>query len=417
MSEVIKNVPVSKTTQNKAEPELRFAEFEQSWLKNSLSDISVDVCYGMNSSAIGFDGINKYLRITDIDEGSNTFLPNPLTSPDSEIENKYILKDGDIVFARTGASTGKTYLYKTKDGRLLFAGFLIKFSIVNADARFIFYQTLRSRYKKWVEVMSMRSGQPGINAEEYKSFSFNKPGITEQQKIADFLSSVDKKIEQLTEKHRLLTEYKKGVMQQIFTQQIRFKDNQGNDYPEWVTKKLDTLLEERRTQTQQSEEYPLMAFIAYKGVAEKGDRYNRDFLVSDKEGKKYKQTEYGDFIYSSNNLEVGSIGLNTYGKASISPVYSIFKIKEKCDYRFISNYLVRKSFINKMIRFRQGVVYGQWRIHESEFLKIEDSIPVFEEQQKIANFLTEIDQKIDQAWSTLEQTKVFKKGLLQQMFV
>ncbi len=159
-----------------------------------------------------------------------------------------------------------------------------------------------------------------------------------------------------------------------------------------------------------------MAFVANKGVAHKGKRYNREFLVNDSSNKKYKQTEYGDFIYSSNNLETGSIGLNKYGSASISPVYSIFEIDKTCDYRFMGNFLVRKEFLNKMIRYRQGVVYGQWRIHESDFLKIVEKIPHLKEQIKIANFLSAIDTKIAFANKKLEYTKLDNDNLSKKMF-
>ena len=153
----------------------------------------------------------------------------------------------------------------------------------------------------------------------------------------------------------------------------------GNTKPEvryagftdnWQSNEVNYLLEERNIQTPKSKEYPLMAFVANEGVVPKGERYNREFLVSDEDGKKYKQTEYGDFIYSSNNLETGSIGLNKLGKASISPVYSIFNPTENGVSNFLGRLLSRKIFINKMVQWRQGVVYGQWRIHESDFLKI-----------------------------------------------
>ena len=121
-----------------------------------------------------------------------------------------------------------------------------------------------------------------------------------------------------------------------------------------------------------------MAFIANEGVAPKGDRYDRSSLVNDTEGKLYKKTEYGDFIYSSNNLETGSIGLNKYGNASISPVYSIFRPTELADSNFIGMRLVRKDFIQEMVKWRQGVIYGQWRIHEADFLKIEIPVPTVE---------------------------------------
>ena len=151
-----------------------------------------------------------------------------------------------------------------------------------------------------------------------------------------------------------------------------------------------------------SDEYPLMAFIANKGVAPKGERYDRSALVTDTVNKLYKKTEKGDFIYSSNNLETGSIGLNKYGKACISPVYSIFEPTGIADSDFLGRRLVRKDFINAMVKWRQGVIYGQWRIHESDFLKIEISVPSVEEQRKIGAYLDQLDNLI-----TLHQRQPF----------
>lgn len=137
-----------------------------------------------------------------------------------------------------------------------------------------------------------------------------------------------------------------------------------------------------------------MAFIQNQGVAPKGERYDRSSLVNDTENKLYKQTEYGDFIYSSNNLETGSIGLNKYGKACISPVYSIFSPTGIADSDFIGRRFVRKDFINEMVKWRQGVIYGQWRIHESDFLKIDITVPSLPEQRKIGDFLDKLDNLI-----------------------
>ena len=175
------------------------------------------------------------------------------------------------------------------------------------------------------------------------------------------------------------------------TPNIRFNDY--ND--DWVQHIVGDLLAERNEKAPMSDEYPLMAFIAYKGVAPKGERYDRSSLVNDALSKLYKKTKYGDFIYSSNNLETGSIGLNKYGNACISPVYSIFKSTEMADSYFLGHRLVRKDFIDSMVKWRQGVVYGQWRIHESDFEKIKIVVPLFDEQKQIGIFLNQIDVLID----------------------
>ena len=168
----------------------------------------------------------------------------------------------------------------------------------------------------------------------------------------------------------------------------------------WEQRKVGDLLIERNQQAPMSDEYPLMAFIANEGVAPKGERYDRSALVTDTVNKLYKKTENGDFIYSSNNLETGSIGLNKYGKACISPVYSIFEPTGIADSDFLGRRLVRKDFINAMVKWRQGVIYGQWRIHESDFLKIEIPVPSVEEQRKIGAYLDQLDNLI-----TLHQRK------------
>ena len=162
----------------------------------------------------------------------------------------------------------------------------------------------------------------------------------------------------------------------------------------WEQRKVSELLIERNEQAPMSDEYPLMAFIANEGVAPKGDRYDRSSLVNDTAGKLYKKTEFGDFIYSSNNLETGSIGLNKYGNACISPVYSIFQPTGLADSDFIGRRFVRKDFINAMVKWRQGVIYGQWKIHESDFLKIEVAVPSVEEQREIGAFLDHLDDLI-----------------------
>ena len=184
----------------------------------------------------------------------------------------------------------------------------------------------------------------------------------------------------------------------------------------WEQRKVGDLLIERNQQAPMSDEYPLMAFIASEGVAPKGERYDRSALVTDTVNKLYKKTEKGDFIYSSNNLETGSIGLNKYGKACISPVYSIFEPTGIADSDFLGRRLVRKDFINAMVKWRQGVIYGQWRIHESDFLKIEITVPSVEEQRKIGAYLDQLDNLITLHQRKFEKLTNVKKSMLEKMF-
>lgn len=197
-----------------------------------------------------------------------------------------------------------------------------------------------------------------------------------------------------------------------YTPNLRFPEFSG----EWEEKSVGDCLEERNEQFSESSEYPLMAFVADKGVSPKGEKYDRSALVKDA-NKKYKRTEYGDFIYSSNNLESGSIGFNKYGSATISPVYSIFKSRNNVNPVFIGTLLTQKSFISEMVKYRQGIVYGQWKIPESEFLKIKIFIPKTPvEQQKIASCLSAMDDLIAAQAEKVEALKEKKTGLMQQLF-
>ena len=184
---------------------------------------------------------------------------------------------------------------------------------------------------------------------------------------------------------------------------------------DWEQRKLSDVLVERNEQQVETREYPLMSFVQGLGVTPKGERYDRSFLVLD-QSKKYKRTELGDFIYSSNNLETGSIGINKTGKAVISPVYSIFQGVSIGDSQFIGIMSLLPRFIAKMIRFRQGVVYGQWRIHETDFLDISVLIPSVDERTKITQLIFSIEELITLHQRKLDNLKLKKKALLQKLF-
>lgn len=200
-------------------PEWRFSEFREckEWVETSFKQVFEKLQYGLNAAAKQFDGKNKYIRITDIDETSHRYLQENPVSPDCELDDSFLVKNGDILFARTGASTGKAYIYSIDDGTLYFAGFLIRGNVKSEYVpHFIFAQTLTTCYKKWVYVTSARSGQPGINATEYESYKFYAPLYPEQQKIADCLSSIDDLITAQSEKVEELKQHKKALMQGLF---------------------------------------------------------------------------------------------------------------------------------------------------------------------------------------------------------
>ena len=165
-----------------------------SWEQRKLSEMCGTFEYGLNAAAKEFDGKNKYIRITDIDDASREFLLSDLSSPDICLDgmSKYLLSSGDIVFARTGASVGKTYIYRENDGIVYFAGFLIRAKVnQDNDAEFVFQSTLSPSYEKYIRITSQRSGQPGVNAQEYGEYDLFAPSKEEQQRIGHFLRGID----------------------------------------------------------------------------------------------------------------------------------------------------------------------------------------------------------------------------------
>lgn len=201
-------------------PQIRFKGFEGAWEEKKLGEIMTEFAYGLNAAAKPYDGNNKYLRITDIDEKTRNFDISDLSSPNCDLNksDSYLLKDGDIVFARTGASVGKTYIYKNSDGKVYYAGFLIKSSTKgDINPNFVFQKTLTKQYFDYIRLISQRSGQPGVNAQELSEFIFLIPNSCEEQsKIAKIFSSLDKQISNQEQKIEKLKAIKKTLLKKMF---------------------------------------------------------------------------------------------------------------------------------------------------------------------------------------------------------
>ena len=230
-------------------PQIRFTGFTDPWEQRKLGEVASGFEYGLNAAASDFDGEKKYLRITDIDDQTREFRTDDLSSPDinNPIDDRYLLKEGDILFARTGASVGKTYLYKASDGKTYYAGFLIRAHVSDeADAGFIFQSTLTERYKQFVLLTSQRSGQPGINAQEYSDLLLPLPSLMEQRRIGAFFDRLDSLITLHQRKYDKLCVLKKSMLDKMFPKG-------GSLYPEirfagftdpWEQRKLGELSNE-----------------------------------------------------------------------------------------------------------------------------------------------------------------------------
>lgn len=381
-------------------PNLRFKEFNDDWLTTTIGKVSQgSLSYGMNAAAKDFDGTNKYIRITDIDEFSNKYLYNNVVSPAGKLDNNFLLKNNDIIFARTGASTGKTYLYNPEDGILYYAGFLIKAHIKDdICAKFIFYCTKLDKYKKWVSITSLRSGQPGINAQEYSNYKFKIPTLLEQEKIAGFLSKVDELINECEGEVKDLEEQKKGLMQKIFSQQTRFKDSNNNPYPDWEETKLEEIYNFKyglyNNNPDNGGQYPV---YGANGVIGGYTEYNAENSVIIGHMGAYA----GSVLFEKNKHFV------TYNGTITTPK-DINKLNSKYGYFLLLNLNIRKICDGSGQPFLSYDTLNRIKAKVSKNL---------EEQEKIAKVLSKMDELIEEKKALLSDWQQFKKGLLQQMFV
>ena len=400
-------------------PSIRFRGFDDAWEQRKLGDIADIVGGGTPSTGNQsyWDGdIDWYAPAEIADQIYANSSQKKITGLGYENSSAKMLPPGTVLFT-SRAGIGKTAILTRKG--CTNQGFQ---SIVphrgELDSYFIFSRT--EELKRYGELVGAGSTFVEVSGKQMAVMELMMPPtMREQQTIGGFFQQLDHLITLHQRKFEKLTNVKKSMLAKMFPRngscypEIRFK---GFTDP-WEQREVGDLLIERSQQAPMSDEYPLMAFIANEGVAPKGERYDRSALVTDTVNKLYKKTEKGDFIYSSNNLETGSIGLNKYGKACISPVYSIFEPTGIADSDFLGRRLVRKDFINAMVKWRQGVIYGQWRIHESDFLKIEISVPSVEEQRKIGAYLDQLDNLITLHQRELEKLQSIKKALIEKMFV
>ena len=264
--------------------------------------------------------------------------------------------------------------------------------------------------KRLVSSSVRMDGLLNISFEDYMSVTLHLPSFIEQKHIADFLTKLD---ERIAYQERLITslkKYKRGLLHEILCEKIKVTKSA------WDIHKISDYLSPKNIKQLPTPDAPLMAFTATGGVCDKGERYDRGFLVKDASTKLYKRTDLNDFIYSSNNLDVGSIGLNLYGSAVISDVYEIFSISG-ADPWFISEAIQQKPVLHQILKYRQGCLYGQYRIYADDFLGVPIRVPSLETQKQIGTIFSRLEYKIKSEQALLGNLESTKTFFLQQLFI
>jgi type I restriction enzyme S subunit len=271
------------------------------------------------------------------------------------------------------------------------------------------------------------SGVPSLSKKTIEKINLNIPELPEQQKIATFLTDVDDKITKLTKKKDLLEEYKKGIMQKIFNQELRFKDDNGNAFADWKEKKLGDIGTFRTSSVdklskQDEQEVHLVNYMnVYRHETISNHTVKSYQVVTANENQlKSSNLSKGDILFTPSSETPTDIGHSVVIFEDINDaVYSYhlirFRPKIKLDLMFSHYFCNTSEVLRQLSRFSTGST--RFTISISNFSKVKVSYPCIEEQTKIANFLSDIDLQIDALNTIIENTQTFKKGLLQKMFV
>lgn len=372
--------------------------------------------YGINAAAVPYSTLlPAYLRITDISEDGE-FIPEGRASVDHAMVNNYFLEPNDIVLARTGASVGKSYLYKPKDGRLVYAGFLIRLKTnpQKLDARFLKYNLQTNQYWQWVTMTSVRSGQPGINGSEYAQLQIPLPPPAEQQAIAEALGAMDAL---LTAQRGMLAkkrDLKQATQQALLSGETRLPGFLG----EWDTKLVKDFTSVVSGGT------PSTTNPAYWGGDIKwmssGELHQK--YVTSVEGR---ITEEGLASSASRLIPVGCVLIGLAGQGKTRGTAALNMI-ELCTNQSIASILPSKEHDSKYLFYNIDNRYDELRelstgdggrggLNLTILNNLEIPFPKPDEQRAIAATLRDMDTELEALTAQVAKTQALKQGMMQDL--
>lgn len=383
-------------------PALRFKEFSDKWQVFNLEELS-DVTTGNK------DTQNR------LDDGEFPFF---VRSQTVEKINSYAYDGEAVLTSGDGVGVGKNFHYingKFDYHQRVYCIFNFKSQV---SGKYIFYY-FSEKFNKRVMGLSAKNSVDSVRRSMITEMPISIPTLSEQTKIANFLTAIDEKITQLTKKHDLLNQYKKGVMQQIFSQELRFKDDDGGDFPEWEETALENCASFFRGGTLSKSDIDINGKFSCVHYGELFTTYN-EIITTVKSKTNITNTfnsEFGDILMPSSDVTpAGLAKASCILKAGVvlGGDINVIRVKNTIAPTFLSYLLNFEK--NKIIQLVSGTTVKH--IYIKDIKSIELTIPTaIAEQTKIANFLTAIDDKITATQNQLQAVKQYKQGLLQQMFV
>ena len=401
----------SKTT-----PHLRFSGFDAPWEAGTVGTAyRLQGGYAFKSEDFATEGV-PVIRISNV-TARGIDLSGVKYHPEIRKEHAFVIKSGDLLIAMSGATTGKTCTYWLDQKAYLNQRVgLFRRLDTDHDSRFLTGYVAAKKFQDSLSSLLVAGAQPNIGSRDIESIPFTFPTLPEQRKIADFLTAVDGRIGQLSQKKALLEDYKKGVMQQLFTQALRFKDDHGNDFPEWEEKTLGEIgsVVGGGTPDSTNDAYwngDVQWFTPTEIRSKFVSRSKRTISTSGLKNCSASVLPAGTLLFTS-RATIAEVSIATEPCTTNQGFQSI-TVNQNVSNEFIYYWVIH--FKKEFLRKAQGSTFLE--IGGKEVRKMPLLLPSFPEQTKIANFLTALDRKIESVSSQITHTQTFKKGLLQQMFV
>ncbi|MCG2461971.1 restriction endonuclease subunit S [Flavobacteriaceae bacterium F89] len=414
-------------------PQLRFPEFEQVWearkynqiysfySTNSFSRDNLNYEEGEIKNIHYGDIHTKFSTIFDITKEIVPFINSDINI--SKIKDENYCIEGDLLIADASEDyndIGKTIEIVNLNNEKVVSGlhtFLARPNKFKMAIGFSGYMLQNWKIRKQIMTIAQGTKVLGLATSRLGNINLMIPQLKEQQKVADFLAEIDNRIQTLEKKKTLLEQYKKGVMQRIFKREIRFKDVNGQEFPEWKKRSLGELTYKVGKKNKENVSYPIYSINNQEGFRPQSEQF--EGLDSNDRGydiSLYKIVHEETFAYNPARINVGSIGYSyDLKEVIISSLYVCFKTNKELEDLYLLAYLDTDRFNKDILRYEEGGV-RQYLFYEN-FSQIKIPLPSNKEQTKIANFLSAIDKKIALANQQIDHTKTYKKGLLQQMFV
>ena len=371
-----------------------------------LKDISIrQGNYGIGAAAVDYNNnLYKYLRITDIHE-DGTVDENELKSVDDINAKDYLLKENDICFARTGNSTGKTYFYDGTIKDLVYAGFLIKFSLDNnkVNPKYIKYYTLSNKYKNWVKEIQTGSTRGNINAKMYGELEIELPEREYQDKAVELLETITKRIELNKHTNNNLYEIGKALYQEYFE-----SEKYTNNYE---IKQLSEVTTNNRNKIDQTKEYKVLSAVNTGNLVLSDDYFDKQ--VYSKDIGKYLNVNKNDFAYNPARINIGSIGLNTFDfNCCVSPVYVTFSVDK--DYIDFFDFYFKSKRFNAEVTLRASGSVRQ-ALNYNDFGMIEIPYPTKEMIDKFNSSYKTIKDRINKNKAKISNLEQIRDTLLPKL--